>query len=152
MSLVETTDAVLEENAVGQFDIQIDADGDILTKDFWDTSLLMSIFCEKRALASEQPISRFRRGWIGNEETPDFEIGSKLWLLYQAKKTQDTLNDIVTYIQEATQWLVTDGFAISIDVVASFTQEGAFASITIFRPNSKVEKRFYELWNNTGQP
>ena len=80
-----------------------------------------------------------------------FEIGSKVWLFYQAKKTQDTINGITTEIENALSWLIEDNFVENIEVTTSFTQSGAFASILIFRPNSKVEKRFFELWNNTGQ-
>lgn len=149
MSRIQTQDAdLIEENNV--FDFQIDSEGDILTKDFFDTSLLMSVFCEKRASASEMPASHLRRGWIGNIETPDFEIGSKLWLSYQAKKTNDTLNDINTALNDALKWLIDDGYAIDYSVSSSFASNGVNAAIDITRSNSKVEKRLFELWSNTG--
>jgi phage gp46-like protein len=150
MSRQETQDAELIE-IDGTFDIQIDSEGDILTRDFFDTSLLMSVYCERRALASEMPASHLRRGWIGNQETPDFEIGSKLWLWYQARKNADSLNGITTSLNNALKWLVDDNFAINYDVQTSFTNDGAFALVTIQRSVSKVEKRLFELWNNTGK-
>ena len=86
-----TTDAVLANN---NYDLQIDSNGDILTDDFFDTSLLVSLFAEQRATPSEMPESHRRRGWIGNESTPGFEIGSKLWLYSQARVTRTLLSDI----------------------------------------------------------
>ncbi len=150
MSLEETQDAeLLETNGV--FDFQIDSDGDIKTKDFFDTSLLMTIFCERRALESEMPASHLRRGWIGNLETPGFEIGSKLWLYYQARRTNKTKNGANTALTNGFKWLVDGGYALSYDVVTTLTSTGASALVTIKRSNSKVEKRLFELWDNTGQ-
>jgi len=150
MSRQETQDAELIE-IDGTFDIQIDDEGDILTRDFFDTSLLMSVYCERRALESEMPASDQRRGWIGNQETPDFEIGSKLWLWYQARMNADTANGITTALNNALKWLVDDNFAINYDVQTSFTNAGAFALVTIQRSVSKVDKRLYQLWENTGK-
>ena len=150
MSRIETQDAALTETN-GVFDISFDAEGDILTKDFFDTSLLMTVYCERRADASEMPSSHLRRGWIGNLETPDFEIGSKLWLWYQARKNNDTTNGITTALTNAASWLLDDEFVISYTVATVFTSEAAFAQIDIFRSRSKVDRRLFELWNNTGQ-
>jgi phage gp46-like protein len=148
MSRQETQDVELIQ-IDNVFDIQIDNEGDILTRDFFDTSLLMSIYCERRALESEVPPSQLRRGWIGNAETPDFEIGSKLWLYYQARRTADTLNGIQTALRNALSWLVPE-YAVSYDVNVEFTDTGANALIEIVRSNSKVDRRLFELWNNTG--
>jgi len=150
MSRKETQDVALLETD-GIFDIQIDSEGDILTKDFFDTSLLMSVFCERRALASEMPASHLRRGWIGNTVTEGFEIGSKLWLWYQARLNSDTLNGITTAIRNALAWLVEGEFVVSYDVETIFNNNGAFVQITIVRSNSKVEKRLFELWQKTGR-
>jgi phage gp46-like protein len=151
MSLEQTTDAVLTLDGEGDYDITFDADGDILTKDFFDTSLLMSVYCERRALESEMPVSHQRRGWIGNEETPDFEIGSKLWLSYQSRKVTDTLNDVKTSLENGLSWLVEDNLLVNIEVTPFFTDKGCSASIDLFRANSKPERKFFELWDNTGQ-
>lgn len=134
----------------GIYDFQIDSNGDILTKDFFDTSLLMSLFCERRASASEMPNSELRRGWIGNESTPDFEIGSKLWLYSQARVTRTTLNGIETTVKNGLQWQVEDNIAVSIDVTSSLGNGSIAVTLDIKRVNSSVERRYFELWNNTG--
>ena len=142
-------DAVLSLTA-GIYDMQIDTNGDIQTEDFFDTSLLMSLFCERRASASEMPDSELRRGWIGNESTPDFEIGSKLWLYSQARVTRTTLNGIETAVKNGLQWMVDDGLAVSVDVTAILGNGSIAVTIDIKRVNSSVDRRYFELWNNTG--
>lgn len=144
-----TTDAVLEVDAVtGAYDIAIDSSGDIETKDFFDTSILYSLFGERRADPDEVAEPQKRRGWIGNG---DFENGSKLWLLSQARLTRDTLNRIEDEAKKALQWLVDDGYAVNIDdLSASLSNGRVVLSVTIRRSSDKVDRRFYTLWENTG--
>lgn len=142
-----TTDAVL----VGEnFDLQIGPDGDIVTADFFDTAILMSIFCERRAGASEVPESERRRGWIGNESTPGFEIGSKLWLYYQARVTRSILSGLESVVRDGLQWMVDDGIMQSFEVAAELRGGRVIVDIPTKRPSSKVEHRYYDLWENTG--
>ena len=142
-----TTDAVLTDN---DFDFQIDTNGDILTDDFFDTAFLVSLFAEQRATASEVPESHRRRGWIGNEATPGFEIGSKLWLYEQARATRTNLAGIETAALNALQWMIDDAIAISVSATATLSDGSIALEVIIKRPSSKVEKRYFELWDNTG--
>ena len=142
-----TTDAVLSDD---NFDLQIGADGDIVTADFFDTSIFMSIFCERRASPSEVPESYRRRGWIGNESTPGFEIGSKLWLYYQARASRSILAGVESVIRAGLQWMVDDKIAESIEVDAELSGGQIAVEILTKRPSSKVERRYYQLWENTG--
>ncbi len=139
-------DAVLTSD----FDMQIGPDGDILTDDFFDTALVMSLFCERRATADEVPQSSRRRGWVGNEETQDFEIGSKLWLYEQARATRTVLRGIETVALNGLQWLIDDGYAIDISAVAALNSGAITLTVPIDRPGSKVDRRFFTLWDNTG--
>ena len=145
------TDAVLSINATTQlYDITFDTDGDILTDDFFDTSLLYSLFGERRADPSEVVESQLRRGWIGSEGK-DFENGSKLWLFSQARITRTNLNRIEDEARKALQWLVDDGFVVSVDEVTATAKNGTVTlEIVIRRSRSSVERRFFELWQNTG--
>lgn len=151
MSHKETNDAVLTINSEGIYDFTLDSDGDILTENFLDTSILMSIFCERRATAAEMPESHRRRGWIGNESTPGFEVGSKLWLFYQTSVTRSLLNAMASVLNDAFRWLIEDNIAISSNASVAITSSGVSVEVTIERPNSRVDKRFFELWENTGQ-
>ena len=96
-------DIALIQDERGNFDIGIDPDtGDFLLASGFDTGLTMSLFCERRPDASEVPTAELRRGWGGNEVGPEgFEIGSKLWLTYQSRKTQATLNLVIDYARTA---------------------------------------------------
>lgn len=151
MTVGATTDAVLAATDLVKWDISLDEEGDILTADFFDTALLMSIFCERRATASEVPNQRDRRGWIGNESfTEGFEIGSKIWLFSQARLTQDTLNGITSAAQEAFQWLIDGDFVENITATTSFVEGLATLDIEIFRANSPVDRRLFSLWDASG--
>jgi len=131
----------------GYYDISIDSDGDIATQDSFDTALLMSLFCERRALSSEVTTPNLRRGWIGND---DFEVGSKLWLYEQARLTRSTMNGVTTAAKNGLQWLIDDKLVSSINVASSVDNGSLMLNIEILRFNSKVEYRYYDLWSNTG--
>ena len=142
-------DAVLSVTPTGMYDLQIGDDGDIITEDFFDTAILYSLFGERRANADEVVDARRRRGWIGNAE--DFENGSKIWLLRQSRLTRDTLNRLKDEAEKALQWLVDDGYAVSVaDVSATLNGGRVFLNVTINRSRDKVIRRYYELWENTG--
>lgn len=148
------TDAVLTKTGAN-FDININGDGDIETDDFFDTSILYSLFGERRANEDEVTEARLRRGWIGNEGK-DFENGSKLWLFQQARLTRTNLSRIEDEARKALQWLVDDGFAIAIEDVIAAPGVGLGGGggvqliINIRRTRDIVEPRLFNLWQNTG--
>jgi len=146
-----TNDAVLKIDPLSQFyDLSIDSSGDIETSDFFDTSILYSIFGEKRASPDEVVEPQLRRGWIGN--TADFENGSKLWLFSQERITRDVLNRIQDEAAKSLQWLVNEGFAVSINRVTATLSKGKVQlEITISRSRDKVDRKFFTLWENTGR-
>lgn len=137
-------DAVLYDES--SFDIAFDENGDIETADQLDTAIKMSLFCERRAAPAEMPAPELRRGWIGNEATPGFEIGSKLWLYEQARLTQTNLNGIETEARVGLEWFLEDGIALGIQTEISPTELIA----TLERPNSEVSTVYYKLWEGTG--
>jgi len=152
MTRLMTTDAVLTRQTQNAYDFSIAANGDILTDDFFDTSILIALFTDKRATAEEMPVTELRRGWIGDESNADgFEGGSKIWLYEQAKLTRDTLNGLSTEANNALAYFVEDNIAISVLSSADLINGAAGLTITITRPNSRVDRRFFELWNNTAK-
>lgn len=144
-----TTDAVLQINeATGLYDISFDENGDIKTADFFDTAILYSLFGERRASPDEVVEPEKRRGWIGNE---DFENGSKLWLLEQARITRETLNKAQYEAAVGLSWFVDDGLAVSIDDPVATVKDGKMQlEATIRRSRDKVIRKFFTLWENTG--
>lgn len=150
-------DAVLQEIDGGVYDLKIGFDGDLETADFFDTSLVVSILSDKRANSSEILDSSKRRGWIGNEVRDDgFELGSKLWIYEQSRLTRTVMNSIEDVVREALQWMVDDGFAVSIRSVRveplppSSPVVGIGVTVAILRPQSEVVTRFFNLWTDTG--
>lgn len=140
-------DAVLLDDT---YDIQFADNGDILTEDSLYTAILMSLFCERRADASEVPDNARRRGWIGNEATPGFEIGSKLWIYEQARITRSVLNGIADAASDGFQWLVDDGIAVSIETRALLQNGKPLLEVQMLRPSSQVDKQYFALWDATG--
>lgn len=138
-------DLIITDN--GYYDIQLDSVGDIKTQEFFTTAILYSLFGERRASPDEIVEPVLRRGWIGNS---GYENGSKLWLLYQARLTTSTLNRIEDEAVKALQWLVDDGFAVSIDEVNTEIRERRLLlELTISRSRDEVFRKSYDVWENT---
>lgn len=148
-----TVDISIRQDATtGKFYTAL-SDGDFVTNNNFDTSLAISLFGDKRADASEVPVAHHRRGWWGdpfNTNDIEFKLGSKLWLLHQARATPVTLSKAISYAKEALQWLVTDGHAQRIDVSGTLSQNGVQLNIIILRDSGVTETRYYDLWENTG--
>lgn len=152
MSLVGQTDAILVDNqAAGvRFDLSIDETGDIATADQFDTAIIVSLFTDKRALPSQVLENSLRRGWLGSEFTPGFEMGSQLWIFSQARLTRDTINAMISIANQSLAWMITDNLAISTSADVSLIAGRVVLQIEITRPDTKVEKRLFDLWNNSG--
>ncbi len=143
--------ALAKDPITGLLDLSI-VNGDFTLVDSFDTSLTVSLFADARADASEVPSAELRRGWWGNQFDDDleFDLGSKLWLLDQARRTQATLNSAIGFAQNSLQWLVDDGHAKRVEVTGVFTSQGIRLTVTIFRDQNRVETRNFDLWENTG--
>lgn len=151
MSLKESNDVVLQRNEEGIFDFVLDEQGDILTDNFLDTSLLRSIYAERRADENEISVPELRRGWIGNSEK-DFEDGSKVWLYEQARLNLQTINGVKSEIENALQWLLDDEVALDFEVSVSVNDElGLTAQTKIQRSSSKTDNMFFPLFENSGK-
>jgi phage gp46-like protein len=133
------------------YDINI-LNGDIETTATFDTNLQVSLLAERRADPSEVAIPEKRRGWFGNElsEIVGFEIGSKLWLLEQARRTQTTLNLAINYAIESLQWMIEDNLIENFEVSGEFSGNfGIILTIRLQITPSETETRFLQLWRNT---
>lgn len=133
------------------YDISLNNEGDLTGVSGFDTAILMSFLCERRADISEVEAPQYRRGWWGNTLSlvPGFEMGSKNWLLYQARLTTDAANRAITYNQDAFQWFVQDGYLDRVDVSSNITNSGLIININLIRGNDVVNSLAFVLWNNT---
>ena len=135
----------------GYYDLSF-TNGDFTKVAGFDTAILMSHMAERRASVSEIKPPQNRRGWWGNEANgfDNFEDGSKLWLLQQARATQKTLNDSRTYTQEALQWFVDDDHLNSIRVTAEYDSDmRLIINEEYVRKDNQVFSRSYNIWENT---
>jgi phage gp46-like protein len=146
-----TTDVVLNRSDEGYYDISWTASGDIETEETLDTYILMCLFEEVRATFSEVPEANRRRGWLGNEVTPDFQQGSKMWLFEQERVTGTMLAELGVVIRNGLQPLIDDGIAVNVLVETPLLKNGVVSVyINLYRDGSRIDRLFYELWDNTG--
>ena len=144
-------DAVLVRLPSGIYDIQIGFDGDIATADAFDTAIILSLLTDARADASLVAESHRRRGWVGNERTPGFEVGSTMWTFEQARFTRGVGDRLTDVARDALQWLVDNNHAVAVrsaEVVLADDQ--VRLTVDIVRANGRVEKLSFDLWENTG--
>jgi phage gp46-like protein len=126
--------------------------GDFETTDGFDSAIIMSLFCDGRADVSEKSRPELRRGFWGDEtnDNPNIKMGSKLWLLSQARKTESTRNRAIDYVSQCLQWLVDEGYSRKIDVFASFNAQGLQIDIRIINAAGQTESKSFMLWQATG--
>lgn len=135
----------------GMYDINI-VNGELELTDTFDTSLQMSVLCEKRADGSEVLTPQNRRGWWGNtiSNILGFEIGSKIWIYHQSRLDQNILNKVINAAQEATNWYVENGYLNKVEVEGRMSDESSIMLIfKLYRNPDEVETKFFTLWGNT---
>lgn len=107
----------------GDFNFLVDSQ-DLESDEGLETAVIISLFSDRRARADDilpDPNSQNRRGWWGDLISPDVEgdqIGSRLWLLNREKTLESVLVKAKEYAEEALQWLIDDGVAAEVVVVA----------------------------------
>ena len=123
--------ALSKDATTSLFDISL-VNGDFTLVDSFDTSITVALFADERADASEVPAAELRRGWWGNQfgDDPLFQLGSKIWLIEQARSNQDTLNSAIDFAKNSLQWLIDDDHAENIEVTGEQTPTGITLAVT----------------------
>lgn len=95
------------------------------------TAVLISIFTDRRADPDDviPDGSGDPRGWWGDAGRAR-PLGSKLWLLERAKQTEEIRLRAEDYIRDALAWLVEDGIAASVTVIATW-ERGALLGVRV---------------------
>jgi phage gp46-like protein len=127
---------------------------DLALDDGIETAVLISLFTDRRVRVDELPLHETdRAGWWGDmiaDEEGD-EIGSKLWLLAREKQTEETLIRYQEYAEQSLAWLVSDGLAQGVEVVASYPRREMVAlEVTIQKPQGKLTFKYSFNWKNEG--
>ncbi len=112
-----------------------------------ETAILISLFTDKRADDADvlPPGEEDKRGWWG--DTPNYQMGSKIWLSMASKTTPDVLNDIKQYALGCIQWTITDGLSVGNEVEVSRIDTYTMSvEIKITEPSG--EQQFYKYSYN----
>lgn len=118
-----------------------------------ETAVILSLFTDRRALADDAipDGTNDRRGWWADEfnEAENDKVGSRLWLLSREKQLQQVLVRAKQYADEALKWLVDDGVAERVDVVASIPRPAILGlQVAVTRPKQPVKQyRFETFWS-----
>jgi len=133
------------------FDVAMSG-ADLLAESGLRTAVILSLFSDRRAAPDDvlPDGSSDRRGFWGDAlaDIEGDQIGSRLWLLSREKQTADVLARAKEYAEESLQWLIDDGVAKSVDVVAAWVKTGMLGlHIVITRPdNTSATYRFEQAW------
>jgi phage gp46-like protein len=138
-----------QENGVPVAGADVLASYSVELEDTWHTAIILSLFTNRRAGVDDVlPLGvTDRHGWVGEEfATDDFDAradawGSRLWLVYYGKRSDDVLEAARFAAQEALDWLVRDGIAERIVVTAQWAgpQKDRLAiRPTIYRANQSA--------------
>jgi len=110
-------------------------------------AVIISLFTWRRA-NPDDVIEGQKMGWWGDATVSNDKIGSRLWLLAREKVLPATINRAREYALEALQWLIDDGVASRVDVMAERRGiDGIALAATIYRTDgSKIALRFDNAW------
>jgi phage gp46-like protein len=124
----------------------------LLTGQDLETAYLISIFTDRVAQPGDviPDGTSDARGWIGDAGAR-YPIGSRLWLLERATKSQKTMNLARTYVTEALQWLIDDGVVSKHEITLAWVQGapgtwGMGVWIQAYRPDGKKYPKFNWVW------
>lgn len=135
----------------GLYDIDFDTDGDFLMSDGIETAIIMTVLSVQRADESEVTKAIHRRGDWSNElnEDDEFEVGSKLWLLEQARVIQESLNNGIGSLESAFQWMVEDNIIKEVIINGEIIDNSMKYTIELTKQNSETETFLYDAFANT---
>ena len=114
-------------------------------------SVIISLFTWRRANPDDALPSNSRQGWWGDTYpvSANDRIGSRLWLLSRSVLTVETVTKAKEYAEEALQWLVDDGVAASVAVIAERNGiDRLDIGVTITRGDAgQINIRFTNVWD-----
>ena len=143
-------DVLIRANSDGLYDLVIDGN-QFASAGGFETAIPVSLFTDARAPAALVSEPQNRRGWIGNLLTAATmrQLGSILWILDQARITQETLNIARLAAQDAFQWMVDDSVALGVLVDVAIGKKSGYIITIQITDTSNVVSRYQTLWRAT---
>lgn len=137
------------------YDYEINESGDFTQDNSYDTDIVISLLCDRRANRDEVPDPALRRGWHGDVDSTltNYKIGSKLWLLLQSRFTQETANNAKKYVQESLAWVTKKNIAERVYVTSERKDFNEILINVIFYVGNQITfKSSYQIWKNSEIP
>lgn len=137
-----------------QFIDMILADRDVERDDGLETAVLITLLTDKHAdLGDPLPDdSGYRGGWFGDSlpVVPDYQMGTKLWLLQRAKTVTEIPAIAKEYLLDGFKWMVEDGIVKSVDVTVERRRDLrttlAFTLSFVKPEGTTIFYKFYYNW------
>ena len=146
-------DVLLAFGALGT-DLQL-AGGDLVGDDGLLSAVIISLFTNRLAdPGDELPAGEpDRQGWWADATLPGGKdrIGSKLWMLRREKQLPTVVARATEYAQEALAWIVTEGRAQDVTVLADVPAQGVLRLRVLLTTNAgeKAVDLLYDDLANT---
>lgn len=143
-------DVLIKADAQGLYDIQIEG-ADFASAYGFETAIPTSFFTDARASAVQVQEANRRRGWVGNILYIDDgrNLGGLLWILDQARVTDDTINFAKSFAQDSLQWMIEDGIARSISISVERDGVRSIKILTDIVTIQNMVQRYITLWRAT---
>lgn len=114
-------------------------------------AVIISLFSWRRARPDDDLPSNERMGWWGDTypQVENDKIGSRLWLLSRAKFFKDVPAQAREFAEEALEWIVTDGLAAKVQVMAErIGLDTLGIHVVLYRKDGSVlfDLRFPNAW------
>lgn len=135
-------------------DVDADVDADLAVDRGLKTAVELSLFTDRRAEDDDKPPSgddRDRRGWWGDQfaAVAGDRLGSRMWLLDRAKRTNETVLSAKGYAAEALAWMLEDKVVEGIDITVETTATALLIAVGLQRPHrDPVTFRFSRPWDH----
>lgn len=112
-----------------------------------DSLVIASLGFERRLVDSDEaPGERFYRGGSVLDHYMGRALGSRLWLLRNAKVTDETIRAARDYAKEALEWMVEEDHASNVSAQAErHGRRGILIGIVIDRP---TRGKYLSLWSD----
>jgi phage gp46-like protein len=129
------------------FELVIDEENKVFDSvDGMETAFDFQLFVDRRSNADDITNARSRQGWMGDLITKQngYEVGSLMYLKYQARNTQSDRNEMAAYAEDALKYFV--AIDAAKEVRAEVNGDNIEGEIKISKDNVK---RYSKLWSNT---
>lgn len=135
-------DVAIKTDENGLYDLSLDGP-DFLGASGYGSIIPVQYFSDARAPESVVQGANNRRGWVA-----DKELGGLLWILDQARMTQETINLAEVYARESLQMLIDTGLASSVECKVEESGRGIIIKTIIQTPDN-ITKRYMSMWRDT---